>query len=663
MSTIFSRSVFIAMIGVAGVAAVWYALSGVKLSARNWHSVATERFTNGWESRWRVDEGSVVASPTGLLTTAPGATIVRSLRRLDAPFAVEYTASIAVGTALGDMSLVLWRDPGFAPDGTISDPGARILVQLGAYEGSYSAIIHADAKRYEHCTAAPFKPEAGRSYRVRVEVVGQDLTVSVDGTEIMHHVDSIPFQGAYVGLFGYYPGKGFAEVNLSERADAATVGPASVGDAFLAAGQAERAVIAYERAARLATGETKAELNYKRGLAFIAADQPQAARGSFLNVVDERGRWGRLARLAAIDSWAAEAEIQKVHPTAERLWREGGQEQRGDFERAWVRWIYRAVDAHCLPAVDGWLAFRERLFPDSFATENAAASALSFTGRPALVVERFPRQYRLVGLSLLQLGRPDEVLVRAPDQRGTCAEALLAMGQGQTIAARFPEQQRWIDMARLHAGEATALRSGKDYANERAVLYLGGSDAADLPRTGRVRAWADGFAGRHEAVLANRDADDGDRVASGATVSDPVWGAWRALLADPASAARLITAEVARRDLRLAQARWLLLPALDHTVPIPEDAPASGLDGRARQWVASLGGAAWQAVPDLRFDHADRVLTMAVRADRADQRAVAAALYAEWLAIPAWQRNEHPDPVAAAVVAVRHQACAQRLKD
>jgi hypothetical protein len=658
MNTSLLRNGLIVVLGLAGLLIAWHQLSGVQSPARSWQPVLTEAFTPGWEGRWRIDEGTVEVQAGALLTTAPGATVIRCRQRLEAPFAVEYTASSTIGSALGDLSLVLWRDPGLTADGAISDPGSRILVQLGAYEGSYSAVIHADATRYEHCTAAPFRPEPGRSYRVRVEVAGQDLTVAVDGTEILHHVDAITIQGAQVGLQGYYPGKHFSAVRLLQREDPATISPAAVGDAFLAAGDARRAILAYERAMRAAQGDLRAELNYKRGLAFIADGKLLEARGSFLNVVDEHGRWGRLARLAAMDAWAAEPEILKVHPSAERIWREGGSAQRNDFEQAWVRWIYRAAQADVRPAVDGWLAFRERLFPDSYATQHAAAAALSMTGRPAEVVERFPGQYRMVALSLIQLGRPEEVLTRAPDQRGTCAEALLAMGRGSEIAQRYPEQQRWIEMARLHAGEAAALRTGTGYAAERAALYLGGPDAADLPPTGRVRAWADGFAGRHAAVLANREADHGDRLASGATAAPPVWLAWRALLADPAAARAAITADLARSDLRLAKARWLLLPALDRAAALPAEAPALVLNGRPRHWSACLAGSDdGQGAADARFDRADRALCLAVRADRAGQPAVAAGFYAEWLAIPAWQRDEQPDPVAEAVVTARHAAC------
>ena len=613
--------------------------------------VCAEQFGPDWTSRWHIDEGSVAIEGGKVTATATGATIMRLKRRLEAPFVIEYTGTLAKDAPAGDISLILWRDPGLSADGSIADQGMRLMVQLGAYEGSYSAIMHADAKRYEQVTASPFRPLPGHSYRVRVTVIEQDIRVFVDGQEIMHHHDPLPMIGVSAGLFSYYTGKTFSDIQVWSRQNSLALHPTSVGDAFLIAGDAQRALATYESMVATTSGDLLTEVRYKQGLALDALERKAEARGAWLAAGQDDNKWGLAARLAFMDVWALDGNGGVGSKELERAWADPA--MRPLVEQAWSRWVYRAASAQDVPAVDRWLAVRERLFPQSFATEHVAADALMMTARPALVVTRFPQQDRLAAVAFLQMGKPAEVLTRYPQQRGAAAEALLALGRGKEIEQRYPEQSRWIRLYGLRSGMAAQLvEEPTTEAGALARLWRDGPSGVSEAASERVRVLADAHAVRWKNVALAHAADSGDRAAAafafGQVVTDPIWSQWTALAETPVPA-EPIAENAARSDLRLARARWLLWPALHPELPIPACQDSEFLGQRPGAWMKRLSGE--QAdVSDQRFAAADDLLIQAIRADRVKEHSTAEAHYRAWLALPSWRRDETADPVAEAVV-------------
>lgn len=616
--------------------------------------VCAEHFTPDWTSRWRVDEGAVAVESGQATTTANGATILRLNRRLEAPFSIEYIGKIAQDAPPGDISLILWRDPGLAKDGSISDSGMRLIIQLGAYEGSYSAIMHADARRFEQVTANPFRPLPGHSYRIRVTVIDQDLRVYVDDQEIMRHHDPLPLTGVYAGLFGYYPGKSFADVQVRCRQRILQLPPTAVGDAFLVTGDAQRALSTYESIVAASSGTLLTEARYKQGLALRQLDRIADARGAWLLAGQDANAWAGVSRLAFLDVWAIEGTGGVGSNELERTWQDPA--MRPLVEQAWSRWIYRAADLADSASVDRWLAVRERLFPTSFATEHVAADALMMTRRTRQVTERFPLQDRLAAVAFLRLGEPSAVLARYPQQRGAAAEALLALGRGADVHRLYPEQVRWTRLHQLRSGDANRLADEPDTeAGALAGLWRDGPAGVFERANERVRIHAAGHAGHWEEVLSANGSDAGDRAAAlisqGRPVLDQPWALWAAMTSlDPA--AEPVAEEDARGDMRLARARWLLWPALHPGAPVPGNRDTDFLGQRPGVWIARLLGTD-TALPDLRFAEADAVLIEAVRADRVGNTALAIAGYRAWLALPSWRRDETTDPLAEAVIKQR----------
>ncbi|MBA3935875.1 MAG: serine/threonine protein kinase [Planctomycetes bacterium] len=665
----------------------------IKERARWGPPVLVENFMgDGWRARWATMSGgfSQGSDAHGVVTTGSTRNVLALRRRLDGDTAIEYQAWYEDGAYPCDLSL-MWRETPFVP-GSWDDPQPTWCCAVGDYDGGNSAITL--RPRGGYLDWSPFRPQPGAVHRVRVEIVGERMTLAVDGVVICTYAANVPFQGGYIALYGFYPGKRFDDVRIYALGVPERLPGTAYGDALLSAGHTAEAEAQYLRVATTHEGGPLADrARLRAGLCASADGRLKDARLDWSGITSpaERLRAGLLAAESgfigggpcgpALDAIAAAATDPSVRAAAALTW------------SACVRDI---LARRSIRQAEPFLTLRANVLTGEWGPRIAAAQALLALGRYTEVVNGFSDLDQLAAIALIRLGRGAEVLTRYPTQRLRGIEALAALGRWEEIPLRFcrglatsettkgfveagmPERRLEAEPedvpALLALGryvEAARVANSPELAARVAILsrmpFVVPKDLAPLLRMGLLMAGH-----RLDEALAYAPDCPQERCWPQALLGV------RAAAAGKPSAALRAFAELTDNgmsDQRHATfAHFVIAPFVrqlhGETGALGQACARAlsldqGLD-QQRPWyrAAYLTGRISHAAflvkqPHRLFAPAEVTLLDAVLADGAGQKASAHALYGRYLDFPAFQRGFDIDPVLEEFAAWRRKATAK----
>jgi hypothetical protein len=653
--------------------------------------IVDERFADdSWRERWLPGPGSFERRGTRMVSTGGGDNLLVLKERLQGDIAVEYEAEMLPGGHPCDISLIWARDRELSPDGrrVVKLVGVYDL-QVGAYDGAYTAIALGDTGR--QVAVDPFRPEPGRRYRMRIEVVGDRLSLAVDGRVLCEWVDQFPVTGGYIALRGYYEEKAFGPVRvysarhgLPEKVRATAIGDATASLVENTDDPAKRSYaygIAAHEYEMVATSHPETRIGrealYKQGLCLWLDGQHERAFALWRPL--RGGEFDAQVRVHDIEEALAAKDVPLALSRIEQL-AAVGSEGRHLAAMRWADGITPAIALDDHAQLQAYLETHDRCLASESAVDFLAGTALKQLGRPEEVLRRYPYQRCLCAQALAELGRGEELVERYPDQRGpytaACAhmglyermdydflsfqghEALVLQGRGEEVLTRFPEDHENCAYALIALGRLDELLERYPeiwYHRARALCLLGRtgelSDRADA-----TRFWMHQALGEYDEMQRDPhtppDRLQWARCGSGLEA----WIAGDRAAARERFAAPPIDPTAATAEL--AWPRCILAPYLEGLASGDWSALDRSLDDLLahhrytdiqRYWhmAAYLAGRiddrAFLAQPVKAWTPGRLLLLRAMRRERLGDRAGAAADYAALLALPAWRRGEEPD--------------------
>lgn len=663
-----------AALAISVAALAWLTLGQQVEAMAAWgRPQVSEEFSAGWQERWLVLDGDFAVKDGALVSTGLQASTTLYREHLAGPTAIEYDAEITPGSPPCDLSLLWCRELDDSAVG-IARLRKAIRVQIGAYDGSYTAIIDEGDR---HLAYSPFRPEPGRKYRIRVEIIDDRLSLLIDGRLQCTYRDPFPLVGGYFALYGYYQGKSFSAVRIYTLGVPATLPATATGDAlaqrglFLEAAADYALVIAWH-----GDDAIGATARYKRGLCLFRAKRFAEAFSAWGPL--EKTSMKDMIELHRCERMIAEGDRSGALPFLERLAGSSDLQLRAQVVALWSRTVgslMESASGEGQRELLDWLALRDRSFPEDGTADRTAAAALFSIRRFQDIIDHFPMQRQFCARALIALGRPDEAAKRFPDQRQVLADALISMGDFASLNRQVPEyadpnkqalaEARYADVAPrgpVASSDqslfwAALLQGDGPQAAERAqgqpLLLLAAQEHGLVPFSSGENA--------HAAERSRRQLAAGHPAEALELAPDP-------FIALPAREVLLVQAMAARdRDRAAALIRELAVvrrapaPSLFESVILPAMQELDGEAGavsaaceallRERPMVAQqrprhralfllgkIDAAGFSAQPNRQFLDADLLLLTAIRADLARDRN-AAESYRAWLGMPSWQRD------------------------
>ncbi|MBA2482704.1 MAG: helix-turn-helix domain-containing protein [Planctomycetes bacterium] len=391
---------------------------------------------------WVTHLGGFRHTDDGVVSTAMSGDLLVCDRRLDGDCAIEFEGILPTEVPSSDLSVFWIRTDDWRYAGRSLELSPEVYrLQVGA-SGAYSAIM---TGARTHLAYDDFRPLPGRTYRIRAEVRGNRLTLSVDGRIRCEHRGLFPLVGGHVGLYAFFPGVAFRDIRIFARQPPALVPATAVADHYL--DQREYAPAA-EQYARVATAHAGTRLaqkaRYRQGLSLRLAGRDDEADQVWNRIAGTA--WDEPVRLHGLARSFAAARHDEVLSRMEDLYGRSRPDTRAQIAISWAGYASALTDAALrdgvLVVLERYIDLRERVFPERTTADNAAAEAMLALGRFADLLERYPRQRNACARALMYLGREDEVLAQFPDQPIACIEALRRVGRSSEIAARFPWFER-----------------------------------------------------------------------------------------------------------------------------------------------------------------------------------------------------------------------------
>jgi hypothetical protein len=629
--------------------------------------IAAEDFADhSWAERWRAWDGGFIEDHGRLVSTGTQ-NLLMFTRKLSGPTAIEYDAEIPTGVWPGDISL-LWAR-GLDPAKSSYDGLKQCLgAQIGAYDGSYTSIT--EMATQQSLAYDSFRPQFGQRYHVRVEIIGNRITLAVDGRLRCSYVDIFPLTGGYVGLMGYYKNKVFSNLRIYSLGTPEKVPATAIGDAFVDDQSYEQAAEQYARIS--ITHGDKAiglEARYKEGLCRFRLGERDRA---FLTWQPLAGTsWEQLVRLHRLDLTAEAGVSDAMLADMESLYRVADADTRVRIATRWCAYCKPALDAVDRPALERLLAAHDRFLGEQRTADFRSGQILLKLGRCEELLARYPEQRYLCASALGDLDRRNEVVERYPEQRFPASFALFVSahytelerdypenayfvgagmvenGRADEAMKRFPNDPYLIAYARLSSGrleEVGGGLEGVDFQGEARFL-LGRIDEANSP------AWKAYHEGHYDEVI--------ERYAANGSLAylAKLTKAMDSAIAGDSAALRAIATAPARDGADLdsvLDANFVCTAAIERLTgdgkPLA-DACASWTGDMRSQWdwkqvpwhcsmylLGRIDDRAYLGQPYRLRMHSWQLLLSGFREERAGHRDAALERYREWAALPAWER-------------------------
>ncbi len=395
------------VLGAAGSAAFWLATRAPQ--EQGWgQPLARERFEDAsWRNRWLPDGEEQWELRQGrLVSIAPARALLIYRQRLTPPVAIEYTGQILPDERPCDLS-VWWSER----EGVLTEPakfseGARNwLIQAGAYENQYCAILRNPGD--QRMAYNPMRLQSGRDYRIRVEIEGEYMSMSIDGVEVTRYRDRFPTTSGYLAIYGHFPGKAFDDITVWQKNRTGMVPATAMGDALLGFGHFADAATAYARVAEGDNEESQRAL-FRQGLAERRAGRNDLSRETWARLTDPE--LSQAADALRLEDLFTTGQHDLFLERVQTFWRRhpaGHDEIRQQWQQAMTR--LTAVPTTDPVLVERYLAVRDQLFRDDPISAYEATTGLAFLQRYEDVLRLYPNERRAVTYALLALGRLNDV--------------------------------------------------------------------------------------------------------------------------------------------------------------------------------------------------------------------------------------------------------------
>ncbi len=463
---------------IAAVLAVVLALAGMlygerlKEIARWGRPIVVDDFAGSvLDPRWRVIDGGIRVDGGQLVTSAGREVHLQLERRLSGPTAIEYDGEILPGSHRGDLSMQWWRDRAPGTEGRGADASEAICFQIGAFDGAFSAIR--DGGRT--VAFSDFKPLIGRTYHIRDEIIGDRVSMSVDGRELCSWRSQFPLDDGYLVLYSVYPGHAFAHVRVYSQGIAQKIPATAIGDALVELRRYDDAAQAYARvAATFDDRELGREARFREGLCRWRLAQWDEAFAAWapLSGTAQQG----FVTLYRLKRDFTDKRYDAVCAGLELLCADAAPELRSEIALTWGEDAEQLCRQRDLAHIKQYLAMHDRCLVDQTEVDGQSADCL------------------------LTLGRDDEVLSRFPHQEFYCSCALHHQQRYPEIVARFPDQLWLYNVALLHTAQDERIEKDLNpYAWHEALFRTcrfeepheaarqQGGDLLRAPRPGQAR--------------------------------------------------------------------------------------------------------------------------------------------------------------------------------
>jgi serine/threonine protein kinase len=484
-SVIAAALLVLAAVG-AGVG-VWY---GVDRYRDRWADpIVNETFDDdSWRLRWiESGKGSFSVESGRLVSQAPRHANLIFKQRLATPVAIEYTGQMLPGSKPCDLSVV-WSERDGLPDSParMADGARSYLIQAGANDNTFCGMIQLPG--YRRVAHVNRQLEVGRSYRFRVEIEAETISMSIDGERIYEYRDVFPSTSGYIALYGYYPGKAFDDVRIMQKESPTQVPAIATGDSLYQFRHFADAASVYGRLADSDPQSAAGQLaRFRKGIAEVGLGRRDTARETWSQLSDVH-----LLHLAdcmgledLLETWQVDLLMTRFES-----WYHDRPDVRNDLRLAWQRLMGKLrydprIDE---PLILRFIALREKLFPEHSASAGEATS------------------------TLLALGRFEDILNHYPDEHVARNEALFALGLIDEVKGADGVLKR--DWARTHiirgefdkvfqvpgVGPETLAYTLCKLGRAEEALRLTGEDYPTLIHLGRAKELLDAFRTRTGAV-------------------------------------------------------------------------------------------------------------------------------------------------------------------
>ena len=651
----------------------WLYGEHLKDLARWGKPVLMEQLDESWPDRWRQDvaessenSGGFQLDHGALVSTGPGANYIYLRQCLAGRVALEFTGMMRPGSPPGDVSVTWTSEEPFGK----ANPRRRWLLQVGAEDNLYATLVGVqDDVRLD---VAPVRMEPGRPYRLRAEIDGNRLSLSIDGRVVLQHDAELPFISGWIGLYAYYPGKEFRDIKLYANGLPERVSVLTLGDNDAQDGLNVRAAEQYRRVAVAHVDSPLGqEALYRQGLALRLAGDSSAAQSTWANLRDQHTHLAKL--------WEADDCLSAGDPSGAlsilKLARREDRRAQQHAALTWVTGLRQATAQNDRATIEEYVSWQQHALANERLVREPTSYALTFLGRPEEALASFPDQPRARAKALLSMGRAEEVVKTCPSVQDQ-ARALLILGRYSEILQRLPQVQ-WAQMpAKRRLGMSAAIveeeerthgvvsffdlvnigRSEEALATIpaaevdtrlKALMQLGRFKEA-LALGGSQAGWAQVAMGHPETALqipelplALRYAAHGCLLVQAARRGDR-------------EAQRLHRAQLPVTGVEESGASWfartILVPVLDtfngdpQALVMARDGLRPGQDQRRPEFALRyLTGVADEASlatqPCVQDVPGITALLRAIRLDLAGNRPGAMAAYAAWQALPVWQRS------------------------
>nr|MBA2480115.1 hypothetical protein [Planctomycetota bacterium] len=521
-----------------------------------------------------------------------------------------------------------------------------------------------------------WKPEIGRRYRIRAEIVGNRWTLSVDGRRLCEYTDLYPSAGGYASVYLYYPGKAVDNLRVYARGLAQRVPATALGDLCAQRGDLPAAAEQYRRVAD-GTGPMalRQEARYKEGLSQFSAGQSDQAFATWAGI--SREPWSWLVEMHRLDKDFDDQDHARVLREFPGLYARCDRATRDRSASRIARQIaslnagFRTSGERT--TLEAFIRMHDTVMTDTHIADSETANALVDLGRFDEVLRRFPNHPLQIRETLMRQGRYEDLLQRFSHMPDIAAEALRAMGRGSEIMERYKlGGYTWywtlIDLDRLD--EVLAMKPPDDIVlfiqgrldelaakgHTDALLALGRSD--EVPEKDRAQAKFLIATGEHERALALYRHD----IRSGFYVR-AYCGLERWIHGDRAAAEELWLLDPAHELIQNAPytMHYLFIPFIRELggdreaiarmrARVEQEDRRWAHGQRPRYALRRLGGeiddAEFLAQPYPGAAPSDLELCRAIAAERSGDRAAAVRAYHAYLSFPFGRRSAGYDPAS-----------------
>ncbi|NRA39117.1 MAG: serine/threonine protein kinase [Planctomycetes bacterium] len=439
--------------------------------------ILTEDFSSAesWGNDWLVTNGSFIVIDDELRTDTGPEFLTWYNKRIHGSIRFECDSKIIPGAQPGDLTIM------YSPDTENRLRDAKTPVDIyyfqnGGYENT-SSTIKSPHGRLDY-TAKKLKSD--KNYRIRVDIDGKDLRMYLNNELICSSELLFPLDSGYIGIYGFYSGKSFDNISISNKELPEMTPIMSTGDLLYEKGLYELAIERYQKIhaiyAQSDSGSDKDdESRFKMGLCHHK-----------LGHIDEAFRiWDDLTTTKFRDQinfhkWNNDIDHHKYDDVLQEmhmLYAASSEKTHKQIQEQWAALLSEASKNWNPPLIQKLLDFRSSHFPSDQMFSRETFIGLVMLGDCSEAMSLFPSQENIILKSLISTGAYQEVIEKYPHKLTSYVSALLDSGQYEKIITDHSDLRQQYFLALLHSGQFERIKNefnnNKKRMGKLSILGLG----------------------------------------------------------------------------------------------------------------------------------------------------------------------------------------------